>query len=137
MIALTNAIAAKYNTTSALTTALPGGMFMGRTKVGVSTFPYVVVQVESSPTQSSFGTGNHYNSVAVRFVVYGEGHDATGTACATLDSNYNDTILTLASGQCVNCYRMFEPRPVLQPEVDESGQDVWAWVVTYVYSVRN
>ena len=137
MTALTNAIASKYNSTGALTTAIPGGMFAGRAPEGTTTFPYAVYQVESSPTQSSFGTANHYNTVAVRFVVYGVGHDATGTAMATLDSNYNDTILSLASGQCVNCYRMYEPRPVLEPQVNEAGQEVWAWTVTYVYSIRN
>lgn len=137
MIALTNAIATKFTGTGAVTTAIPGGLYEGRAPEGTSTYPFAVFQVASSPTQSNFGTANHYNSVAVRFVVYGVGNVIAGTAAEVLDANFNDTILTLATGQCVNCYRMNEPMPVLEPEINEAGQEVWAWVVTYVYSIRN
>lgn len=137
MLSLLQAIRRKFTADGTLMQAFPGGMFRDRAPEGTATYPYLVSTVASSPTESYYG-GPHENSVAVQFTAYGVGHDATGTAMELFDSRFADSILQLTAGQQnVNCYRMLEPRPLMQTAVDQSGQEIWAWTVTYVYVVVN
>lgn len=135
MIALLNAIATKFNGTASLTTDFPGGLTQNVAPEGTQ-FPYVVVQVTNATTATAFGQA-HRDEITVRFVAYGVGHDATGTALETLDGVFNDTPLSLGTGQNYDCRRLTPPLPTMQTDFNEAGQEVWQWAVTYLYSVRN
>lgn len=135
MLALTQAIYTKFTSTTALTTAFPGGMFPERAPEG-ATMPFAVTVLVSTPTQATYG--NHQiDDVVYRFSAVGIGHDATGAILETLMGVYDNAILTLSSGTMFDATRIKGPFRFLEPNVDAAGQEIWRWSVDYKYSVRN
>jgi hypothetical protein len=104
-------------------------------------YPYVTVQIESAPKRMSFGSGNSTSDVAVRFIVTASGTSAdadAGTLAELIERTLRDRILTLDSGQMINCISMHEPYSLpLQRGLGSNEGDVWMWLATLVFSVRN
>lgn len=141
MVELCNAIAAVYNSSTPLKTAIPGGFFSDREPEGANAptlFPYAVMQSPSGRSNMAWG-GSEYCEDAIRINVTGQGHDVVGAAIELFHNTLKSTLLTLSgSNQHLNVYPMAEPRPLpLAVGVNENAQDMWTWTVTYIFSVRS
>lgn len=143
MLALLTAIESQFTTAGAIKTAFPGGAFADRhpeRQPGgpAILYPYASIQTPESPKQMYFGTGNSRSDTAVRFIVCADTDVAAGSAAELLEASLMNLVLTLSTGQMVNCVSMHDPRRMpLAKGVGENGADIWQWLVTLVYSVRN
>lgn len=137
MVPLLNAINTKFTGTSAITTALPGGLHHAMAQEGTWTPgnspKYLVYTVVSGIDTLKYG-GVSNGDVDIQFSAYGEGHDATYTAMKVFTDAFDDFILTLATGKNTNTQRLGPLIPMIQPKT-ALGNDVWAWHCTYRYTL--
>ena len=134
MLALLNAIYASFSANSTLTSAIPGGLHRDQAPEG-TLLPYGVSHVLETATEYGY-LGVSRSRITIRFSIFGVGHDAAGTLCETLISQFDDRLLTL-SGSSANdsVTRLSEPTPRLHRH-DAGGNDVWEWQAIYEYGVR-
>ena len=143
MVALTQALASLYNSNAApgpaLRAALPGGFYDARAdQNGSNIYPYAVFMISSSNVTSYFGTNNGYSEHVVEIKVTGVDTDVVGAAIETLHNVLRNQILVLSGKQNVNVYPMTWPKPLPVPDgVNEAGQDLRAWISSYLYVVRS
>ena len=147
MLSLFKAIKTEFNDpASPLYQQVTGGIYRDRRPERQAgdppiDYPYVTVQIESAPKQMSFGSGNSTADVAVRFIVSAAGASGdadAGTLAELIERTLRDKILTLTAGQMINCVSMHEPYSLALPRgVAINLGDVWEWLVTLVFSVRN
>lgn len=136
MLALLNAITAKFNATTALTTAFVGGYHLDRAPEGTA-MPYLVgsVVAGANAEQSVYGK-IETEEVTFRFTAYGVGLVTAGTAAELVTSTFDETLLTLATGKMTNVLRRSAPTPRMMPGVDKNGDEVWGWSWTYDYEIN-
>ena len=134
LIPLLNAIYIAFTSNGTLTSAIPNGVHRDQAPESLA-LPYVVTHVINSAIEYSYA-GVCRSHVHVRFSLFGVGHDATGSLCETLVSQFDDQLLTL-SGTSVNdsVTRLTEPTPKLHRH-DAGGNDVWEWNVVYEYGIQ-
>jgi hypothetical protein len=134
MQALLDAINTKFTTTTALTSAFPGGYSRERAPE-TTAMPYVVSTLIAAPSQAVYGTTRH-SQPYIRFSAVGIGHDAILALIETFCGVFDDVILTLSSGQNYDSQRVTEPVSLLEPSTDSNNQEIWRWSVEYRFSVR-
>ena len=134
LIPLLNAIYTAFTSNGALISAIPNGLHRDQAPESL-VLPYIITHVIDSQLEYSYA-GVCRSRVQVRFSVFGVGHDATGTLCETLVTQFDDHLLTLV-GSAVNdsVTRLTEPTPKLHRH-DAGGNDVWEWSVVYEYGVH-
>lgn len=147
MLALFKAIKKEFTDVSgSLYNRAGGGVYLDRRPERQAgdppiTYPYVTVQIESAPKRMSFGSGNSTSDVAVRFITSATGaggNSDAGELAELIESTLRDRVLTLSAGQMINCVSMHEPYPLSLPRgVATNTGDVFEWLVTLVFSVRN
>jgi hypothetical protein len=135
--AATPAIVAAFpgwtDTSTATTVTYPVGVY-GDVAPERAPLPYVVTTVIAAPSTMRYG-GESFSQPSIQFSAYGVGRDDLFTLLKVLTDALDELTLTLATGHQTNTYREGQPIPVLQPDKDEQGRNVWAWVVTYTFSV--
>lgn len=137
MLALDTAISAAFTGNSTLTTAFPGGIHGDRAPEGTTATPYVIYTVLSGQSVKSYG-GAEWSDVVVRFQAIGNGKNATGATAQLIANAYDDTILALSgTSQNYDCRRISRPIPSLWSLPDGTGNELWSWTLTYLFSIRN
>ncbi len=136
MQALLAAIITKFTATGSLTAAFPGGLWAGLAPEG-TVLPYAVYTTLTSPTQFAYGTGHALDQAHIRFSSVAIGSNTSLTNLETLQSVFDDFILTLSSGQNFDSRRLYAPSGFPEPTLSSDGQQIWRYSTEYQYHVRN
>lgn len=134
MKTLLDAIYLQFTGSPTLTAAFPGGVHRDLAPENTAN-PYVVSTMVAAPSQAMYGT-NRRADVYVRFSAVGVGHDATLALIETFTGVFDDSVLSLTSGQNYDALRVSDPVGFMEPKVNTDGDEVWRWTVEYRYSVR-
>ena len=133
MTPLLNAIFSRFTSDATLVSAFPGGLHRDQAPQETA-MPYVVSRVLSSKLEYSYG-GACRSDTQIKFSAYGVGHDAAGDLMNTFTAQFDDQLLTLATGVNDTVTRLGDPIPTLHKH-DAQGNDVWEWAVVYEYGVK-
>jgi len=132
MLNLLNAIYSTFTSSSALTTAFPGGLHRDQAPEGTP-MPYLVSQVVDSKIHYAF-TGPYRTQTRIKFSAYNVGHDATGSLLTPFLNTFDTAQLSLSTGAHTGTTRLTAPTPKLHHH-DSDGNDVWEWTVEYDFAV--
>jgi hypothetical protein len=135
MQSLDAAIVLAFTGNGTLTSAFPGGIHGDRAPE-TTVFPYLIYTVISAPSQQVYG-GTDRADVIVRFAAVGEGKTVVGALMTTFKGVFDNTILSLGTGQNCNVVRSGRCIPMLFSPIDAGGNEVWSWTTEYRYSIRN
>lgn len=135
MLALDTAIVTAFTGNATLTAAFPGGMYADRAPERTTQTPYLIYTVIDGRSTKSFGNVER-SDVTVRFQAIGIGKNATGQVMDTFTGVFDDVTLSINPGQNYNCTRQGRAIPSMWSEPDGSGDELWSWTATYVYSIR-
>ena len=139
MNALLTAIYTTFTSTSALTTAFPGGLSHGRAVKG-ETRPYVVFRVVRTSNTAGYSSAAFYGDHMIDFI----GFSGTGanvitdaaliTAMETLASTYANGV-SISGATLTNVDQLSDVLPFAIPAEDERGSDEWQATVSFLFSV--
>jgi hypothetical protein len=132
--ALLTALKTIYTGSAALVAAFPGGYFVKIAPEGVP-LKSVIAEVVSAPLQLTYGTAKDAD-VRVQFTIFAKSGDG-GPLIETFMGVYDAAVPSLTpSADCSNVVRQNEPIPFMLTRKDRDGDEVWGWMVDYVYSVH-
>lgn len=136
---LLEAIKTQCANSASIVSAFPavGGVsvsYFGDLAPETAPLPYLVSTVIAAPSNFSYG-GNEYAEATVQFSAYGNGRAATYTRIKAFADVFDELVFSLSSGHLVNTYREGQPIPQFQPDKDDQAQDVWGWIVSYVFTL--
>ncbi len=133
MVTFEDAISAKF--TASLLASITGGLHAGSAPER-AVMPYCVYFPVGGPYIETFGNANHQEPT-IQFNVIGTGRRAVGVLCEALATAYRNTALTISGGKNFSVIQQTEslcdPDPI---DLDESGNEVWRWTVTFLFGVQ-
>lgn len=128
------ALKTAFTDNATINAAVTGGLHFMEAQPGTA-MPYAVMTPVASPTTSKYG-GIAFSEPTIQFTFRQIGANAALQVAETVMGVLDDLSLTLAdSKQCFYLRRQGEPLPEPDdPDQDESGNDVYGWIVTYDFA---
>jgi hypothetical protein len=110
-----------------------GGRIYPEQAPPTSALPFVVVRTVSAERLDAYDIEGA--DVLVLLELFGRGYHESAAIADSIAGAIRDDLLTLDSGVCYHVNQVSEPTPQLR-SVDEYGDDVWQWTVTYQFGVQ-
>lgn len=100
-------------------------------------FPRLVGSVvPNAGSQSKYSGGMAFEPISFRFTAYS---NVSQAACVgnieSVMAAFDDVLLTLSVGHMTNTVRTGQPVPVLDPDRDSTGKDIWRASVQYLWTI--
>lgn len=117
--------------------SITGGLYLHEAAPQTA-MPYAVAMLISAPTQSKYG-GVAFGEAEIQFTVFAADANSALAAASALVTAFDEQIFTLSGGaQHFNTTRLGEPIPSPgSPDQDESGRDVFGWIVSYRFAASS
>lgn len=135
MLAILQAVDAKFAASPELVAAFPGGIHRDIASKGAP-YPYIASGIAASVRGQWFGGAAACEATA-RLTGWGVESESLTAAMATFIAVFDGFVPPLAIGAVLNVVRRSEPTPILTPEKDEDGYELWRADVLYDYSIQS